>query len=62
MYRKKSFCSGTPPRSPGSYRVRDVDGDIIYWGESENLYDLWYEKIRDLSLIENTIFEYVLED
>jgi excinuclease UvrABC nuclease subunit len=62
MYGEKNFCSGTPPRSPGSYRVRDANGDIIYWGESENLFDTWCKKIRSLSFMENATFEYALEN
>ena len=29
----------TPPRLPGSYIIRNADGDIIYWGDTPNLYE-----------------------
>lgn len=62
MYVEEPFYPGIPPNLPGHYRIRDPGGDIIYWGESENLYDTWCKKIGSLSFMENATFEYALEN
>lgn len=35
-----------PPAIPGTYRIRDADGDIVYWGDSADLYQTWCEKVQ----------------
>ena len=39
-----------PPRLPGSYIVRDAEGDILYWGDTPDLYETWCTKQVDDSL------------
>lgn len=42
----KWFHSTPPPKLPGEYIIRGKDGDIVYWGESTNLYRVWCKKSK----------------
>lgn len=50
-----------PPELPGHYIIRSPDKDIIYWGDSVNLYCTWKEKVCKCANVENT-FEYTVAD
>ena len=52
----------SPPKLPGSYIIRDADGDIEYWGDSTNLYHTWCERVCTQTFSENDKFEYTLAD
>ncbi len=52
----------TPPRLPGSYIVRDADGDIIYWGDTPDLYETWCAKAGGGFPTGRNTFEYDLND
>lgn len=52
------YISGVPPEVSGSYRIRNREGDIVYWGDAINLRDVWYEKSSDEFLTESSSFEF----
>jgi hypothetical protein len=52
----------TPPSLPGSYIIRNSDGDIIYWGDTPNLYEAWCAKVDDRFSADHNTFEYELND
>jgi len=62
MTYKKVYCHSIPPSAPGSYRIRDANGDILYWGDSANLYDTWCEKVRCGLYLRKYVFEFSVED
>ena len=53
---------GTPPRLPGSYIVRDAEGDILYWGDTPDLYETWCTKAGGRFPAGHSTFEYDLSD
>lgn len=60
MYREKFYDFIPPPEQSGSYRIRDMEGSIIYWGDSTNLYRTWCERVQGHSSLEKVTFEYTL--
>lgn len=48
-----------PPNCPGTYRIRDADGDIVYWGDSADLYQTWCEKVQSGLFNKNFVFEFM---
>lgn len=57
-----TYISETPPRCAGSYRIRDANGFIVFWGDSDNLYDTWCVKSADGLFANNICFEFILQD
>lgn len=51
-----------PPRLPGSYIIRNAEGDIIYWGDTPDLYETWCAKAGQRSSPDNNTFEFFLND
>lgn len=54
------YISGVPPEASGSYRIRNREGDIMYWGDAINLRDIRHEKSSDEILTESSFFEYLV--
>lgn len=52
----------TPPRLPGSYIIRDAEGDIIYWGDTPDLYETWCARAGGRFPTGHNTFEYDLND
>lgn len=51
-----------PPRLPGSYIVRDAEGDMLYWGDTPDLYETWCAKAGGRFPAVHSTFEYDLSD
>lgn len=51
-----------PLRLPGSYIVRDAEGDILYWGDTPDLYETWCAKAGGRFPAVHSTFEYDLSD
>lgn len=51
-----------PPQLPGSYIVRDAEGDILYWGDTPDLYETWCAKAGGRFPAGHSTFEYDLSD
>lgn len=62
MSDERTLHPDSPPKLPGNYKICDADGDIIYWGDSINLYYTWCERVRSHSFPGNGTFEYSLAD
>lgn len=48
-----------PPAIPGTYRIRDTDGDIVYWGDSTDLHQTWCEKVQSELFNKKFVFEFM---
>lgn len=62
MQNEELFYPGIPPMYPGHYRIRDVYGDIVYWGDTDNLYGTWCKNVCKNSRSDHFTFEYALTD
>lgn len=56
----EDFISGIPPAQKGSYRIRNTEGRIIFWGDSENLFATWFDLMGNKSDVHSNWFEYAL--
>lgn len=57
----EDFISGIPPAQKGSYRIRNTEGRIIFWGDSENLFVTWCGRMGNKSEVHSDCFEYALQ-
>jgi len=65
--RPKKYCPGTetgnrPPAEPGEYRIRDMNGNVTYVGETNNLRRRTNEHMNSGKISNNYTVEYKVAD